>query len=85
MLVINKSAKIIGYYETQEMAEFSLWNYNKNPVLFEEIQKLGTITFETIYQEWSSMKFRCISQNAINGYKARMPNVNPSGIASYQS
>lgn len=66
----KQKRKIIGYYETEEMAEFSLWNYNKNPVLFDEIQKFGAITFETVYQEWSNMKYRCISQNAINGYKA---------------
>ena len=73
----KQKRKIIGYYETQEMAEFSLWNYNKNPVLFEEIQKLGTITFETIYQERSSMKLRCISQNAINGYKTAYAKCEP--------
>lgn len=66
----HQKRKIIGYYETQEMAEFSLWNYNKNPVLFEEIKQLGVITFETVYQEWSSTKYRNVSQTAINGYKA---------------
>ena len=25
----HQKRKIIGYYETEEMAEFSLWNYNK--------------------------------------------------------
>ena len=52
------------------MAEFSLWNYNKNPALYAEIEKLGTITFENVYMEWSSTKYRNISQTAINGYKA---------------
>lgn len=66
----EQQRKIIGYYETQEMAEFSLWNYNKNPVLFEEIQKAGAITFDTVYHEWSSTKYRNISHNAVNGYKA---------------
>ena len=66
----HQKRKIIGYYETEEMAEFSLWNYNKNPVLFAEIEKLGTITFENVYMEWSSTKYKNISQTAINGYKA---------------
>lgn len=66
----KQKRKIIGYYETQEMAEFSLWNYNKNPILFEEIKKLGVITFETVYLDWSASKYRNVSQNAINGYKA---------------
>lgn len=62
--------KIIGYFETEEMANYSLWNYNKNPLLFEEMQKAGTFTFENMYLEWSSYKYRNVSQNAINGYKA---------------
>ena len=66
----HQKRKIIGYYETEEMAEFSLWNYNKNPVLYAEIGKLGSITFENVYMEWSSTKYRNISQTAINGYKA---------------
>lgn len=66
----HQKRKIIGYYETEEMAEFSLWNYNKNPALYAEIEKLGTITFENVYMEWSSTKYRNISQTAINGYKA---------------
>ena len=66
----QQQRKIIGYYETQEMAEFSLWNYNKNPVLFEEIQRAGAITFDTVYQEWSASKYRNISHTAMNGYKA---------------
>ena len=37
----HQKRKIIGYYETEEMAEFSLWNYNKNPALYAEIEKLG--------------------------------------------
>lgn len=52
-----------------EMAEFSLWNYNKNPGLFEEVQRLGIYTFANVYQEWSASKYRNISRNAINGYK----------------
>ena len=60
----HQKRKIIGYYETEEMAEFSLWNYNKNPVLFAEIEKLGTITFENVYMEWSSTKYKNISQTA---------------------
>ncbi|MEG0736871.1 MAG: site-specific integrase [Longicatena sp.] len=66
----KQKRKIIGYYETEEMATFSLWNYNKNPILFEEIQKAGAITFEAVYLDWSSSKYRNVSQNAINGYKA---------------
>lgn len=65
----QQKRKIIGYYETMEMAEFSLWNYNKNPDLFEEVQKLGVFTFANVYQEWSTTKYRNISKNAINGYK----------------
>lgn len=67
---VRQNRKIIGYYETEEMAEFSLWNYNKNPVLFNEIQQMGSFTFAAIYKDWSRTKYRNISQNAINGYKA---------------
>lgn len=66
----KQKRKIIGFYESQEAAEFSLWKYNRNPVLFEELQKLGALTFENIYDQWSKMKYKNLSQNAVNGYKA---------------
>lgn len=69
--IVNKQKrKIIGYFETQELAEFSLWNYNRNPILFDEIQRLGNITFEVVFQEWSRTKYKNLSRNAINGYNA---------------
>ena len=66
----KQKRKIIGFYESQEAAEFSLWKYNRNPVLFEELQKIGALTFENIYDQWSKMKYKNLSQNAVNGYKA---------------
>ncbi|WP_416326496.1 tyrosine-type recombinase/integrase [[Eubacterium] hominis] len=66
----KQKRKIIGFFESKEAAEFSLWKYNKNPILFEELQKKGAITFENVYQQWASTKFKNLSQNAINGYKA---------------
>lgn len=68
--VKRQQRRIVGYYETEEMAEYSLWNYNKNPILFKEIQRAGTLTFEAVYLNWSSTKYRNISHNAVNGYKA---------------
>ncbi len=66
----QQKRKIIGYYESYELAEFSLWSYNKNPILFDKMREMGTLTFENLYQEWSNTKFRSLSYNAINGYKA---------------
>lgn len=66
----KQKRKIIGYYESQETAEFSLWEYNKNPILFEELQQIGAITFGVVYKQWAKSKFRNIGGNAINGYKA---------------
>lgn len=66
----KQKRKIIGYFESFESAEFYLWSYNKNPILFDKMREMGTLTFEKLYQEWSATKFQSISQNAINGYQA---------------
>ena len=66
----RQKRKIIGYYESYELAEFSLWSYNKNPILFDKMREMGTLTFENLYQEWANTKFPKLSKNAINGYKA---------------
>lgn len=66
----KQKRKIVGYFDSQEAAEFSLWEYNKNPILFEELQQMGALTFEAVYHQWSKTKFRNIGVNAINGYKA---------------
>lgn len=62
--------KIIGFYESKEVAEFSLWKYNRNPILFEELQEIGVLTFGNVYEQWSKTKYKNLSQNSINGYKA---------------
>lgn len=66
----QQKRKIIGYYETYDKAELSLWNYNKNPLLFEKMKEIGALTFENVYNEWSKTRYQNISKSAINGYKA---------------
>lgn len=38
---------------------------------------MGTITFENVYMEWSASKYKCISQTAVNGYKAAYARCEP--------
>lgn len=66
----QQKRKIIGYFETYESAELSLWNYNKNPLLFEKMKEIGALTFKNVYKEWSKTRYKNISHSAINGYKA---------------
>lgn len=66
----QQKRKIIGYYETYESAQLSLWNYNKNPILFEKMKEIGSLTFKNVYKEWSKTRYKNISKSAINGYKA---------------
>lgn len=66
----QQKRKIIGYYETYDGAQFSLWNYNKHPALFNKMNEIGALTFKNVYKEWSKTKYKHISKSAINGYKA---------------
>lgn len=68
--IYQQKRKIIGYFESYERAEFSLWSYNKNPLLFDKLKEMKSLTFANIYEEWSKTKYRNLSKNAINGYKA---------------
>lgn len=58
--------KYIGYYETRSKAMIALAEYNKNPYDLD----VGKVTFQEVYQGFSTEKYPKISKSNINGYKA---------------
>lgn len=57
--------KTIGCFETREDGIIALAEYHKNPYDID-----NTVTFEEVYQGWSSKKFETITKSNINGYNA---------------
>ena len=57
---------IIGYAETRAAALQLLSNYNNNPY---DITS-SKMTFEEVYNEWSSKKYPTISESNVHSYKA---------------
>lgn len=66
----KQKRKIIGYFESEQQATFQLWNYNKNPILYDKLLEAGSLTFANLYEEWSKAKYPHLTQTSINGYKA---------------
>lgn len=56
----------IGYYATRQLALQALSSYNENPYDLDA----SKVTFEEIYDKWSSKKFNKISASNINAYKS---------------
>lgn len=56
--------KQLGTYETRELAEQALNEYNNNPFDFET----ATITFGEIYELWSSRKYKKLSKSTVSTY-----------------
>ena len=57
---------IIGYAETKAEALQILSNYNNNPYDL----TASKMTFEEVYNEWSSKKYPTISESNVHSYKA---------------
>lgn len=58
--------EFIGYYKTQKEAMIALANYNENPYDI----SINSVTFEDVFEKWSSKYFENISRSNINGYNA---------------
>lgn len=57
---------IIGYYPTRSAAMQALAIYNENPYDLESAK----LTFNDVYEKWSSEKYPTISHSNVNGYSA---------------
>ncbi len=57
---------VIGYYPTRKEALTALSNFNANPYDVNATK----VTFEDVYERWSSEHFPTISDSNIKGYKA---------------
>lgn len=58
--------KQLGTYETRELAEQALNEYNDSPYNFET----ATITFGELYEIWSNKKFKKLSKSTIQSYSS---------------
>lgn len=56
----------LGYFATKKEAIAALLAYQTSGVRNDKI----SVTFSDVYKEWSEVKFRSISTDMINGYKA---------------
>lgn len=66
----RQKRKIIGYFDNESEAQTSLWNYNRNPVLYNELSNLKSLTFQDVYRKWAKIKYKNLSKNTIKGYRA---------------
>lgn len=77
----------IGYYPTKQEALTALINYNQNPYDIEN----NNITFEEVYEKWSSEHFLKISQSGVRSWisafkhskplhKMRMKDIRPNHL-----
>lgn len=56
----------VGYYKTRQEALTALVDYNKDPHDLHH----DTITFEEVFDRWSTVHFEKVSASNVNGYKA---------------
>lgn len=63
---------VIGYYETRKDATIALAEYWKGGV-----KQSSSMTLETVYDEWSNVKFENISSSTIGQYKAAFQKLKP--------
>ncbi len=57
---------VVGYYETRKEALTALAEFNANPYDV----NVSKITFENVYERWSSEHFPTVSDSNVKGYKA---------------
>ena len=58
--------KFVGFYETRKEALKALADYNTNPFNIDT----ANITFQEVYERWSSEHFPTVSDSNVKGYKA---------------
>ena len=70
---VTQKRLAIGYYKTADEAMYALIKYNMNPY---EIS-IDTLTFEDLYNDWSTEHFKELSPSAIRTYKAAFMHLSP--------
>ena len=63
---IKQTYITIGFYSTRKEALTALAEFNANPYDMDA----GKVTFEDIYERWSSDHFPTVSDSNVKGYKA---------------
>ena len=63
---IKQLYTVVGYYATRKEALAALVEFNTNPYDI----NTNKITFEDVYERWSSEHFPTVSDSNVKGYKA---------------